>query len=451
MTAAIESAQAAFASILGAARVVTEPDACASLAVDGMTPQCVLYPTSGEEVAAVLRCAAEHDLAVIPCRNGTKLDVGNPPRRYDVALSLKDMNRVWHYEPSDLTITAEPGMKFGDFQHFVGREGLWLPLDPPGSARATLGGIVATNSSGPLRLTYGAPRDMVLGMKIATTEGKVVKTGGRVVKNVAGYDIAKLLIGSYGSLGVIVEISLKLFPLPAHRATFVLTAGRLGIARDIRRRILASPLTPLRLLLLDSGAASLVRRGPPPALEEFEPEIWLEFGGSLRVMERCAGELEDVAKAAGARISVLPLEEADGIWSRLTDFRPWLREVFPRLVVLKATLPDSASEEFLSRAQQEAENDKVQSAGFCQVGVGIVHVCLLGAESEAALVALIDRLRAAAQEFAGALVLEDASVEVKKQLDVWGPAGDDFAVMKKLKALWDPKGILSPGRFVGGL
>jgi len=451
VTAAIESAQAAFAAILGAARVVTDPAACAGLGVDGMTPQCVLYPTSAEEVSAAMRCAAEHDLSVIPCRNGTKLDVGNPPRRYDVALSLKDMNRVWHYEPSDLTITAEPGMKFGDFQHFVGREGLWLPLDPAGGARATLGGIVATNASGPLRLTYGAPRDMVLGMEIATSEGKVVKTGGRVVKNVAGYDIAKLLIGSYGSLGVIVEISLKLFPLPTHRATFVMTAGRLGIARDIRRRILSSPLTPMRMLLLDSGAAALVRRGPPPALEAHEPEIWLEFGGSLRVMERCAGELEDVAKAAGARISVLQSDEADGVWSRLTDFRPWLREFFPRPVVLKATLPDSASEEFLSRAQQEAENDKVQSAGFCQVGVGIVHVCLLGAESEAAFVELIGRLRAAAQEFGGALVVEDAPVEVKKQLDAWGPAGDDFAVMKKLKALWDPKGILSPGRFVGGL
>jgi len=451
VTAAIETAQTAFASILGAAHVVTDPATCAGLGVDGMAPQCVLYPMSGEEVAAALRCAAEHDLAVIPCRNGTKLDIGNPPRRYDVALSLKDMNRVWHYEPSDLTITAEPGMKFGDFQHFVAREGLWLPLDPPGGPRATLGGIVATNASGPLRLFYGAPRDMVLGMKIATTEGKVVKTGGRVVKNVAGYDIAKLLIGSYGSLGVIVEVSLKLFPLPSHRATFVLTAGRLGIARDIRRRILASPLTPVRMLLLDSGAAALVRRGPPPVLEVHEPELWLEFGGSLRVMERCAGELEDVAKAAGARISVLPSDEAEGVWSRLTDFRPWLREVAPRLVVLKATLPDSASEEFLSRAQQEAENDKVQSAGFCQAGVGIVHVCLLGAESDAGLVALIGRLRAAAQEFGGALVVEDAPVDVKKQLDVWGSTDDDFAIMKKLKALWDPKGVLSPGRFVGGL
>ncbi|MFB3920135.1 MAG: FAD-binding oxidoreductase [Terriglobia bacterium] len=451
MTAGIESVQAAFAPVLGAARVVIDPAVCASLSVDGITPQCILYPTSAEEVAAALRCAAEHDLAVIPCRNGTKLGVGNPPRRYDVALSLKDMNRVWHYEPSDLTITAEPGMKFGDFQHFVARQGLWLPADPRGGARATLGGIVATNSTGPLRLAHGAPRDMVLGMKIATTEGKVVKTGGRVVKNVAGYDIAKLMIGSYGTLGVIVEISLKLFPLPAHRATFVLTAGRLGIARDIRRRILGSPLTPMRALLLDAGAAKLVRRSPPPPLDEYEPEIWLEFGGSLRVLERCAKELEALAQAAGARLSVMPSEEAEEVWARLTDFRTWLREQFPRLAILKATLPDSASEEFISRAEQEAESEKARSACFCQAGVGIAHVCLLAAEFDPQFLALIGRLRKAAHEFGGALVVEGAPLEVKKQLDVWGPVGDDFATMKKMKALWDPDGILSPGRSVGGL
>jgi glycolate oxidase FAD binding subunit len=451
VTAATESAQAAFASILAPTHLVTDPAVCAGLSVDGKTPQCVVYPASAGEVAAVLRCAAEHDLAVIPCRNGTKLGVGNPPRRYDVALSLKDLNRVWHYEPGDLTITAEAGMKFGDFQHFVGREGLWLPLDPPGGARATLGGIVATNASGPLRLYFGAPRDMVLGMKIATTEGKVIKTGGRVVKNVAGYDTGKLLIGSYGSLGVIVEASFKLFPLPADRATFVLAAGKLGIARDLRRRILASPLTPMRMLLLDAGASRLAREGSPLARDAHGPEIWLEVGGSPRVIERCTMELEVLAKAAGALVARLKSEEAENLWNRLTDFRAWLRATFQRLVVLKATLPDMASEEFLSRVEQETQSDHIRSASFCQAGVGIVHVCLPGAESEEAAIPLIGRLRTAAQELGGALVIEDAHMDIKKKLDVWGPVGDDFAIMTKLKTLWDPKGILSPGRGVGGL
>jgi glycolate oxidase FAD binding subunit len=428
-----------------------DPATCAGLAVDGMTPACVLYPSSAEEVAAVLQYAAEHDLAIIPCRNATKLGVGNVPRRYDVALSLKEMSRVWHYEPADLTVTAEAGMKFGDFQQVVGRDGLWLPLDPPGGPRASLGGILATNASGPLRLFYGAPRDIVLGVKIATTEGKVIKSGGRVVKNVAGYDMAKLLIGSYGTLGVIVEASFKLFPLLSARATFVLPTGTLGIARDLRRRILCSPLQPLRLVLLDAMASNLALAGTPLARKVEEPELWVEVGGSARVIERCARELEELGKAAGAPVRRLEAENADLAWARISDFRTWLPEAFPGVAILKVVLPDAASEEFLSRGQQETESDKVRLASFTQLGVGTLHLCLLEAESATARVALIRRLRKAAQDLGGALVIEQCHWDIKSRVDVWGPTGDDFAVMAKVKAVWDPKGTLAPGRFVGGL
>ncbi|MBI1940255.1 MAG: FAD-binding oxidoreductase, partial [Acidobacteria bacterium] len=389
-------------------------------------------------------------LAVIPCRNATKLDVGNPPRRYDIALCLKEMNRVWHYEPADLTVSVEPGMKFGDFLHYVGRHGLWLPLDPAGGARASLGGIVATNSTGPLRLLYGAPRDMVIGMKIATTEGKVVKTGGRVVKNVAGYDLAKLLIGSYGTLGVIVEVSFKLFPLPVQRGTFVIPVGTLGIGRDIRRRILHSPLEPMRMVLLDAAAATLVRKETSLAAEKAkEPEIWIEFGGSQRVLERCARELGELGRAAGAPARQLEVGNADALWARISDFRDGLLKDHPQAVILKAILPDTATEEFLSRAQQEAESERIQTACISQLGVGIVHLGLRG--ESPSMPALIGRLRGAAEGLGGKLVVETCAAEFKNQLDVWGATGDAFGIMSKLKAAWDPKGILSPGRFVGGL
>ncbi len=244
MITAVESSRSELAALVGDARVVSDPVACAAFAVDGKVPTYVVYPSSAEQVAAVLKSCADHALAVIPCRNGTKLGIGNPPIRYDVALSLKDLNQVWYYEPADLTVSVEPGMKLADFQHFVGRHKLWLPLDPPGGERASLGGILAANASGPLRVAYGGPRDMVIGMKIATTEGKIVKTGGRVVKNVAGYDMGKLLIGSYGTLGVIVEASFKLYPLPAASATFVFAVDALHRARELRRSLQRSHLQP---------------------------------------------------------------------------------------------------------------------------------------------------------------------------------------------------------------
>jgi glycolate oxidase FAD binding subunit len=368
-----------------------------------------------------------------------------------VALSLKEMNRVWHYEPADLTVTVEPGMKLGDFQHFVGRDGLWLPLDPPGGARASLGGIVATNATGPLRLYYGAPRDMVLGMKIATVEGKVVKTGGRVVKNVAGYDIAKLLIGSYGTLGVIVETSFKLFPLPAERQTFVIPAGTLGIARDLRRRVLHSPLTPLRMVLLNTRAAELSRVGTPLQRSAKEPEIRLEMAGSARVMERCRQELEGLAKASGAPLEPLAPTDAETVWTRVSDLESWLPGQSPGVVILKAILPDAASEELLSRAEQEAENEKIPLAGFVQLGSGVLHLCLLSESAAAIASHLITKLRGAAESLGGVLVVERCPLDLKERLDVWGGTRDDFAVMRKIKETLDPKGTLSPGRFLSRL
>jgi len=451
VSAASETMQREFTAIVGASRVVADPAACAALSVDGKAQQCIVYPSCAEEVAAVLRCAAEHELAIIACRNGTKLGVGNPPRRYDVALSLKEMNRAWHYEADDLTITVEPGMKFGDFQHFVGRQGLWLPLDPPGGARASLGGIVATNAAGPLRLYYGAPRDMVLGMKIATAEGKVVKAGGRVVKNVAGYDIAKLLIGSYGTLGVIVETSFKLFPLPSERETFVIAAGTLGIARDLRQRILHSPLTPLRMVLLNAHAAELTLAGTPQERPAKEPEIWLEMAGSPRVLERCHRELADLAKAAGTPLRRLAFDEAENVWTRISDLQSWLPGRSAGAVILKALLPDASSEELMSRAEQEAENDKAQLAGVAQLGVGVLHLCLLSEAATPAILGLIRRLRSATEGLGGVLIVERCLWDIKDRVDVWGSLGDDFAVMKKVKETWDPKGTLSPGRFLGRL
>lgn len=439
------------AALVGESKLTSEPAACAAFVVDGKTPACVVYPPSAEQVAAVLRYAADHQLAVLPCRNATKLDTGNPPRRYDIALSLKELNQVWHYEPADLTISAEPGMKFGDFQYFVGRNGLWLPLDPRGGGKASLGGILATNSAGTLRLRYGSPRDMVLGLKIATTEGKIIKTGGRVVKNVAGYDLGKLFLGSYGSLGVIVEASLKLYPLPAERATFVLRARTLSMARDLRARILHSPLDLFRLTLLDPRAATLVRAGPSVAGEAKEPEVWVEVGGSARVIERCEQELADLGRTAGAPVARTEPGEAENFWERIADPGAWLKDAYPDVVILRAPLPIARCEEFLSRAQQEVESESVGLAGLAQPGAGTVTLCLLEPKRATEFSGLVLRLRRAAKDLGGTLVVEHCLWEFKGGIEVWGSPGDDFDAMRKVKGVWDPKGILSPGRFLGAL
>jgi glycolate oxidase FAD binding subunit len=448
--ATVDAALTNLAAIVGEDRVSDDPAARAFYAIDNILPDRVVYARGEEDIAAILKFAADRNLAVIPCRNSTKLHTGNPPRRYDIALSVKEMNEVWHYEPADLTVSAQPGMKLGDFEHFLGRQDLWIPLDPPGGAKSSLGGIVATNAAGPLRLRYGAPRDIVLGMKIATTEGKVIKTGGRVVKNVAGYDLAKLITGCYGTLGVIVEISFKLFPLPARRATWFLSTASLDVARVFRRRILDSPLSPMRMVLLDAGAASL-SRGAPEVKQGNELEIWIEFGGSERVIQRCLETVQDLARAVGASGEVLDDLSSIRGWDHISDLGSTLREYFPQSVIVKAALPIDSNEEFLRFARDQCEKQAIQTACFSQNGIGIVHICLIPNDSSHISSAFIQELRNRAISLGGSLILERCPLEIKKEVDVWGPVGDDFMVMQKLKELWDPKGVLSPGRFVGGL
>jgi glycolate oxidase FAD binding subunit len=448
MITASQSAQAEFAAIVGAPGVVTDETARRALAVDGAVPTSVVYPRTAEEVAAILKCAAQHDLAVIPCRNATKLGVGNIPRRYDVALSLKEMNNVWHYEPADLTVSVEPGMKLGDFQEMLARNGLWIPLDPPGGPRASLGGILAANASGPLRLFYGSPRDMVLGMKVATTEGKIIKTGGRVVKNVAGYDLTKLLLGSYGSLGVIVEASFKLFPLPAQRATFVFRVPSIESARDLRRRIVNSPLTPMRMVLLNGEASEILAedKSASPASNEFA--MFVEAGGTMNVLDRYSRTFGELAKAAGVEVNSITPKDTERTWSLLADFRSEFSTNNPGLLSLRASLPIAATEEFILRAEQEADRTKSRMACLAQTAAGVVHLHFFEALEAAAT---IDKLRAITKELHGALVVEGCSPEIKSRVEVWGAPGNDFEVMRKIKQAWDPKGTLAPGRFVGAL
>jgi len=218
----------------------------------------------------------------------------------------------------------------------------------------------------------------------------------------------------------------------------------------LRRRILASSITPARCVLL-AGSAVQLGGGLRPAGASPEPQLELEIHGSKRRIERAQRELESLAQAAGSKAEVVEPAQADAAWARVTDVEPWVSKDFPGALVLKATLPDSAVEEWVSRAEQEAQGEKAQCAIIAQLGVGIARLCMLSGLEAELQSALIRRLRAAAESLGGALVIERAPRAVKDQFDVWGSFGSDFAVMKKMKQVWDPQGTLSPGRMLGHL
>ena len=451
MAGAAEAVRANLAGIVGELQFTAELPVRESYAVDSRTPDCVVYPGTAEQVAQTLKYASDHNLAVIACGGGTKLGIGNPPGRYDIALCTRNITKIRYYEPSDLTAGVGSGMALADLQNVLKQDGLWLPLDLSGGRKATLGGIVATNASGPLRHFFGAPRDMVVGMQVATSEGKLVTTGGRVVKNVAGYDLGKLMIGSYGTLGVVTEVNLKLFPLPAERQTFGLSTGTLGIARDLRRSILTSPIQPLRMVLLDAETAGILHYGIQPGAAAREPQIWLEAGGSKSVVDRTRKELEALGQAVGAKVHTYESEGAEEAWQTISDFSDWIGRIYPGAVVLKGTMPIANSEEFLSLAQQAAQNEKVRVASVALPGVGILQLGLQGFQNAGQAAGLVSRIRNAAEKLRGALTVISAPVDIKRKLDAWGMPATGFELMRKFKAAWDPKGILAPGRFVGSI
>jgi glycolate oxidase FAD binding subunit len=346
-------------------------------------------------------------------------------------------------------------MTFGALQQMLRERGLWLPLDPAGGDRATVGGILAANSAGPLRLRYGGPRDMVLGMKVATTEGKIVKTGGRVVKNVAGYDLAKLLIGSYGTLGVIVEATFKLYPRIASRTTWVIEIESFAAAGEFRRGLLGSPLRPLRAVLLNAAARAWIESGGSEPAGDFRAAIWIEAGGSERVIVRYESEMSALAAQVNAKLRRVESSEAEETWTHIADFGNWMHRERGTALVLKAALPIAAAEGFLERAQRDTQAEGGDVMGIAQLGVGVIELGVgsrtPNPEPRTLGPANIEKLRRLAADLGGSLVVTHCPIDLKSEIDVWGPPGDSVDPMRKLKAAWDPKSALAPGREVGSV
>ena len=301
----------------------------AVLEIDGVAAQRRIAPTSAAELAEALHAADLAGQAVAPVGGGTQLDLGMPPKRLDVVLETTALDQVVEYEPADLTITAEAGIRFARLQSLLAEQGQVLALDPPAEDDATLGGLIATNASGPLRFAYGTARDLVIGTRVANADGALTRSGGRVVKNVAGYDLNKLYIGSLGTLGIIVELSLKLAPIPPASASVIAQFADLDDVGRLLGAVVHSPLSPLAVELLGPGASSAA--GLPP-----EKIIVFRVGGYPQAVERQVRDLSELlAQHGGQRVDVSETAWDDLAASRVAALR--------RPIVLKAAAPISAA------------------------------------------------------------------------------------------------------------
>lgn len=431
--------------IVGTEHLLTSME-CGPYALEGRTPEAVVFPASAEEISALLAVAAEEDLPVTPWGGGTKMAIGSPPTRVGLVLGLRRLKRLLEHEPGDLTATVQAGMTLDALQEALGRQGQWLSLDPPHGDRATIGGILAADASGPRRHLYGTARDLLIGLTVVLADGSVVRGGGKVVKNVAGYDLPKLYVGSLGTLGIIAEATVKLRPRPE--------ADRLLLARFSRMKdcgravsaLMASDLIPSAVELVDGEALSALGLGGPEG-----GALLAGFDGiSSQVEWQCAelGRLLGGLGAAGSLI--LDGAARDEAWRGVGEMS---RRAFEEPAAsMKWGVLSTQVVDLVEQAKAAAHRNGLRSAFAAHAAVGIVTAVLSGERDVIGrVVATLTEWRGLVSASGGHALLEWAPPAVKDQIAAWDKPGPAFRIMERLKARFDPKGILNPGRFIGGI
>ncbi len=427
------------------AELLTNPSDLRRFAVDGVMPQVAALPATVEEVAALLKVASERHLAVLPVGGGTDLELGQPPERYDLALCTLHLNTLLEHEAADLTCSVQAGMTLAALQERLATKGQFLALDPPNTERATIGGILAANASGPERLRYGAARDLVIGLRVVLADGTIARSGGKVVKNVAGYDLNKLYIGSLGTLGVIVEANFKLIPLPERQETLLVAFKGLTTAMETVVDLLGSVVTPTAIELLDAAAQQGLPEQAVQMVQEPAYVLAIAFsGGAKAVARQLADAVATARRHAGSPHGTLEGTAHEAFWAAVRA-----QQTGP--VVCKVSLLINDLAPFLAGAQAICQEQRLEVRTVAHAGSGVAYLQLRPPDAVERLAAAIGQLRALALRGKGSLVITHAPTALKERVNVWGDARADLRLMAALKQKFDPANTLVKGRFVGGL
>lgn len=427
------------AAIVGGDYVCEAPAPLTAYAIDGVRPGAWVMPGSAEEISAILRLANELNCSVVATGGFTEQSRGDTPASVDILLRTDRLNRVLHFDPGDLTIGVEAGCRVAEVQRTVGEERLLLPLDVARAKEATIGGALATASYGPLKHGFGGAREYCIGLTFVTGDGRVAKAGGRVVKNVAGYDVMKLMIGSQGTLGVIVSANFKLFPAPRQTRTFLAEFAQLGEALEFRNFVTRSPLSPLCLELISPRAHTYLGSSK---------ECWsvaIRAGGSDPVLDRYRREL-------GGSVS----RESSGtdeaqFWQALQDFAESVRKQHHNAMMISLHMSPSSIGAVVVAAENAALDHNFLFSCVGRVGMASLAVAFvpIAVDPPAAMqyANAISALRKAMSRD-GAAIVTHCPREAKAYLSMWGDSSNDLEAMRAVKLALDPKGVLNRGRFL---
>ncbi|HEX3997802.1 MAG TPA: FAD-binding oxidoreductase [Pirellulales bacterium] len=419
-------------------------------------------PPDSAALAGALRQASADGTPLYPIGGGTSLDYGLPARAPGLGLSLARLDRIVDYPARDMTITVEAGIKMSVLAAALAEQRQRLPVDVPQAERATLGGVIATNASGPLRYGHGTIRDYVIGISVVDGRGMEFKGGGRVVKNVAGYDFCKLLVGSLGTIGVITQATLKVKPLPESSALVACRLRDHEQAEQLLAGLVASRTSPTAIELLAGPAWE-----DEPALEPIEPaqtgsgfgQLVIALEGTAVEVQSMTATLADEWRAFGVAAHVLPPERAESLWKRLREFpaareggQPHFAPKAPQNepvpnagLVAKINVPASRTIEMIRLAGEIQPDCSVQA----HAGNGVIVVRMPSFPSGGISRLWIGRLQPAAQQVGGsAVILSCSQVSELTRQAVWGRPAQAAMLMEAVHRQFDPKNLLNPGRFV---
>ena len=401
-------------------------------------PKCVALPTTTDDLGRVLAIANQQGWRSLPMGQGTKISWGGLAKNIDLIISTARLNQIVDHAVGDFTVTVQPGLKVADLQAQLAEKRQFLAVDPAFDQNATVGGLVATADASSLRQRYGGIRDMLIGVQIARYDGKLARAGGKVVKNVAGYDLMKLMTGSYGSLGVLSELTFRLYPQMNNLRSLLIT-GSVSAIRAATADIRLSGLTPVAFDVLSKGVVkALGQTGSQTGNQTDTHAVVARFQGVSEGVEEQSERLEKIAATHG--MDVLRLDGAAD-----TDFwRASSELVRPESLLCKIGLKPSAIAALLLQVDEVIPEAQVRLYGSS--GLGWVQF-----ENANRAVDVVGKLRSLCEENGGFLTILQAPKTIKETVDVWGYTGDALGVMKSVKQKFDPHHILSPGRFVGGL
>ncbi len=449
------------ARAIGGQRVIAGEEELSAYAVDGLVPAVIVQPVSADEVAEVVRFAIAEKLAILPLGSRSKCDLGYPPERYDIAIDMTGLRQVAHYDPGDLTLSVDAGMPLRDLEGQLKEKGQFLPLAVPCFETSTAGGTIASGIDSALRQQCGSARDFLIGAEFVDGTGQLCKSGGRVVKNVTGYDLHKLLLGSLGTLAVITRLNFRTFPLPArvggHLTNFADCQSALRYQKAVEQAGL--PLANQEVFnprMTEMLAAILRRDGEalPFVVRPGEWCVYSSFDGIDAVVERISRDLERIARQSGARSSdVLETVADETLGGMLREAFEWLRWGSQTSVICRLTLPE-VKPELLGELSHLAESDSLRPAMLIRT-TGVVYFTVFAeCEDERSIRILsnvVTRVRDAVREAEGNVGVLHAPRGVKQKAISSRFTSADRAMQQGVKLAFDPFNVFAPGRVVGGV